>query len=256
MKTLCFFELPKQQSSNDQRNEQLISLAFLNNISQSDSINMDSLSPVYFNRVLEENTIRIYNNWDAVSLLDTLTIVAQGEIKKNWVIDYYCIYMHLIYVKSFSYLSNYQLGQPDISYRKIKDIRDRVLSFFNENQFSSISYNFLPNDIYQKIKTGLQIEQDFIVLKEKVESIRENVQEFQNANITVLLAVLSVLGFIPAISGIASSIKGILLYFKYPEQKASDIEFIAFVILCVCSLLMIFSFVLISYRKKLFKKKI
>jgi hypothetical protein len=59
--------------------------------------------------------------------------------------------------------------------------------------FNYISYNFLPTEIFNKIKTALDIENELKVLNEKIVTVGQKIQEEQQDKTNKILGIVTVL---------------------------------------------------------------
>lgn len=121
----------------------------------------NGISPSYLEEVLHKSKISFYNNWSALSLMDTFTILsfkAPGWLLNNWTDTYFrLIYIHSLFLKFYLFRLN-------IRFRKnlsdISQLEDELVSFESAYCFHKISYNFLPLAIYKSIDSGLEISEE------------------------------------------------------------------------------------------------
>lgn len=122
----------------------------------------DSASPSqsYYSSIMTENVISVFRNWTALALLDTVTVVGKdfGNEFFKWSASYFrMIYIHSLYQKICLF---------DIN-RKFRDtaadsvtLVDEMKDVERDYSFPTISYNFLPQLIYEKIKYGLEVDKE------------------------------------------------------------------------------------------------
>jgi hypothetical protein len=83
-----------------------------------------------------------------------------------------------------------------------EDRRSNFQDFLSKYYFNYISYNFLPTEVYNKIKTALDIENELRLLNEKIVAIGLKIQEEQQGRTNVILAIVMVLSTLASIQQI------------------------------------------------------
>ena len=126
----------------------------------SDASDPNSPSQSYYSSIMDQNTISVFRNWTALALHDTVTVVGKSFNSEffKWSASYFrMIYIHALYQKICLF---------DIN-RKFRDseadsvaLVDEMKDIERDYSFPTISYNFLPQLIYEKIKHGLEIDSE------------------------------------------------------------------------------------------------
>lgn len=149
------------EMSNDGKDILLFELGTLSKIGAYDANDGNSVSECYLREILGNNKISFYNNWSALSLLDTFTILssnAQWWLIKNWADTYFrLIYIHSLFMKFYLFKLNV-MYRKDIS--QTSKFEDELRAFESKYCFHKISYNFLPLKIYEAIDKGLEIHEE------------------------------------------------------------------------------------------------
>lgn len=149
------------EMTNDEKDIMLFELGTLSKVGAYDANDDNSVSECYLKKVIENNTISLYNNWCALSLLDTFTILssnAQLWLIKNWVDTYFrLIYVHSLFMKFYLFKLNV-MYRKDIS--QTSKFEDELRAFESKYCFHKISYNFLPLKVYDAIDKGLEIHEE------------------------------------------------------------------------------------------------
>jgi hypothetical protein len=91
--------------------------------------------------------------------------------------------------------STLQILSNDFSTDSMKK-RFEFQNFYNKYFRKKISYNFLPNEIYEGIIKSLEIDQDLDYVQEKLETLAVQVNERQQNQLGYLLACLSVIALL------------------------------------------------------------
>jgi hypothetical protein len=174
-------------------------------------------SEKYFNSILE-NKLSCFNNYSGLSLYDSFTIVGVNNYDRS------NIYSHstwdAVYFKIFIYNQFLKSRLQIITNSFTKDsLKSRSLfkSFYNKYYLNKISFNFLPNEIHKTIYNSLEIDTDIDFLRERVDTLTDQINETQQKQQEFLLFCISVLALLETplhIDGIRSII-GIDNYFVY-----------------------------------------
>ena len=174
-------------------------------------------SEKYFNSILE-NKLSCFNNYSGLSLYDSFTIVGVNNYDRS------NIYSHstwdAVYFKIFIYNQFLKSRLQIITNSFTKDsLKSRSLfkNFYNKYYLNKISFNFLPNEIHKTIYNSLEIDTDIDFLRERVETLTDQINETQQKQQEFLLFCISVLALLETplhIDGIRSII-GIDNYFVY-----------------------------------------
>ena len=155
-----------------------------------------SASREYFEKTIAGHRLNIFNNWKALMLLDTVTFCAKNLstfTKDIWVNDYFwMIYQYELYRKTYLYRQNLlfrsRKESPEVLHEQLK-------CFERKYSFSSVSYNFLPNDVDKAMENGLgtlNVERDvYHVIDQEVESKSAERESRSNMFLTFLTCVAS-----------------------------------------------------------------
>jgi len=127
-------------------------------IGSYDPENDFSPSKAYFDRIMEGNSVSVFNNWKALSLFDTFTFlghdISEGNLS-NWRDNYFgMLYISELFVKFYLFRLNND-------FRISHERADKLLEQFDEFEYSCwfdhVSYNFLPRLLHKAMEEGLEI---------------------------------------------------------------------------------------------------
>lgn len=153
----------------------------------------------YYNQLIENNTIACFANWKGVSLLDSFVVLFQPGCKVgyNWKENYFkYLYINALCIRSFLVSMNEKYKQKKIT----TSIEHEFLMFDKTFNFHTVSYSFLPDIIYKKMRYGLEIDEELAELKSKISSFSEK-QDRENEKATnVILFWLAILTLFSAFS--------------------------------------------------------
>lgn len=157
-----------------------------------------SMDKEYINQLIKFNSISVFNNWEGLALLDTFSIVGNkiidNEKKKNTYSNiYHGIYLYGLFIKYELFKHNYDISDLD------EDKRKEFQDFISKYYFNYISYNFLPTEIFNKIKTALDIENELQLLNEKIVAVGQKIQEEQQDRTNKILGIVTVLTSISSV---------------------------------------------------------
>jgi hypothetical protein len=157
----------------------------------------------YFNTLMKEK-IAVFNNYTILPLFDTFTVLGNNLItstnensipylKATWTQTYFRIYLFNIFMKYNLFRYNLEMGDDSVK------VRDEFEGFLNTYNLSHLSYNFLPNLIFQQHRKGLQIDEELEKFQERINRISQAIQEDQQKRSNLLLGIV---GAMTSISGL------------------------------------------------------
>lgn len=122
----------------------------------------DSNSPAqsYYDSIMSGNTVAVFRNWTMLALLDTVTVVGCNFRKSMfmWAASYFrMIYLHALFQKLCLFDINRKFRDPSVDPVMLVD---EMKDIERDYSFPTISYNFLPQLIYEKIKHGLDVDME------------------------------------------------------------------------------------------------
>ena len=137
----------------------LFDIGTLSRIGSAIGNTYDSMNKDYVSQLVNNNSISVYNNWQALALLDSFTIVGNKIIdtpfkKETYNSIYYGIYLYCLFIKYSLFKYNFEIADLD------EDRRSHFQDFLAKYYFNYISYNFLPTEIFNKIRAALDIEKE------------------------------------------------------------------------------------------------
>ena len=125
-----------------------------------DTTDSDSPAQSYYDSIMAENTVEVFRNWSMLALLDTVTVVGKDFDKWMfmWAASYFrMIYIHALYQKLCLFDINRKFRDSGVNpVRLVDEMKDIERDY----SFPTISYNFLPQLIYEKIKHGLEVDRE------------------------------------------------------------------------------------------------
>jgi hypothetical protein len=157
----------------------------------------------YFNTLMKEK-IAVFNNYTILPLFDTFTVLGNNLItstnensipylKATWTQTYFRIYLFNIFMKYNLFRYNLEMGDDSVK------VRDEFEGFLNTYNLSHLSYNFLPNLIFQQHRKSLQIDEELEKFQERINRISQAIQEDQQKRSNLLLGIV---GAMTSISGL------------------------------------------------------
>ena len=147
----------------------------------------DSMDKNYIEQLVKSNSISVYNNWKGLALLDTFTVVGNGIgmfVYNNY---YYGVYLYSLFIKYSLFKFNYEIADLD------EDRRSQFQDFLTKYYYNFISYNFLPSEIFNRLKISLDIDRELKLMNEKVELVGRQIQEEQQERTNKILGIVTVL---------------------------------------------------------------
>ena len=179
----------------------LFDIGTLSKIGSAIENNYDSMDKDYVQQLINKNTISVFNNWEGLALLDSFTVVGNKILdtpykKEAYSRVYHGIYLYCLFLKYNLFKYNFEITDLD------EDRRSNFQDFLAKYYYNYISYNFLPTEIFNKVKTALDIENEINLLNEKIVAIGLKIQEEQQARTNVILGIVMVLSTLASIQQI------------------------------------------------------
>lgn len=152
--------------------------------------------------VIEHGRISIFNNWNALALMDTFSILscqAQPWMISNWEDCYFrMIYLHSLFMKCYLFNLNLKF-RKQLSGRYVHGLIGRFDHFSLHYCFYRIAYNFLPLEIDKSIDRGLELNEEMSQLYAVIKKENTKREEKSDRRMNSLLTVLSLLTIVSAI---------------------------------------------------------
>jgi hypothetical protein len=212
-KLFTVIDLPENENNIDivTRENLLYDLGSVAQIGTAGGQSYFSPSDAYFNTLMDDK-IAVFNNYTILPLFDTFTVLGNSLITSNnessipylkatWTQTYFRIYLFNIFMKYNLFRYNLEMGDDSVK------VRDEFESFLNTYNLSHLSYNFLPNLIFQQHRKSLQIDEELEKFQERINRISQAIQEDQQKRSNLLLGIV----------GAMTSISGLQPVFEYLE---------------------------------------
>lgn len=174
----------------------LFDLATACPIRMNNESSLYSPSEEYYDSIFEKNLVSVFNNWHALALFDSFTVLGSemDNINLAWVDTYFFIYIQCLRIKFYMFRINAEFTNITSLNKHSEEMRNSFIEYINKNNYSIISYNFLPNVLHQKISQSLDIPNEVTDLEQKISNInllfREGMEKRLN-KILFLVALLS-----------------------------------------------------------------
>ena len=219
----------------------------LGTLSMNDPDDYMSSSEEYIESVLRTNKVSVFNNWSALSLLDTMTFLTDSGIRDyvrtNWLTDYFeLIYLYQLYRKIFLYRTNNAFRLKRMPTKKLQQDID---VFNNHYSFSYISYNFLPNILNNTIELTFEISEELEQINQVVNRVLQLETEHREKQSNTFLTFLAVIASFSAIWDTNCLIDAIFNY-----ESCFDVAIVGYRLITSVLLTIVFIVAIISKRKK------
>ena len=205
-------------------------------------------SEAYFNELLE-NRISVFNNYDILPMFDSFTVIGNGILHEDWQYatwsqSYFRIYLHNLFIKFSLFRYNSEMVQDSVK------VRDQFETFLNNYNIGHLSYNFLPNLIYQKHRNSLDIESEIEMFQDRINRISQSIQEEQQKRSNVLLAIVGVFTSIASAEPIFTFLESSRMEIHWDALQFYALIAILLIILSIPVLLYLFP----ERKKKIVKR--
>ena len=188
-KLYCVVDLEPNDSINQQVIDELLyDIGCVAKIGSAGGKEYFSPSESYYNLLLKDK-ISAFNNYAMLPLFDTFTTVGFGILSNDFSHityneTYFRIYLFNLFIKYNLYRYN-----SDMRLDSVKT-RNQFEKFLNNYNISTISYNFLPNLIFEKHRKSMLVEEELAKFEERINRISQSIQEDQQNRMNTLIGIV------------------------------------------------------------------
>ena len=166
----------------------------------------------YYDELLQ-NKISAFRNYDCLALLDSFTVIGTGNyaaLNDNsesyiphhlWNRAYFGIYVYNLFLRYSLFKFNAQFLSNPVKYR------DQFQDFLNHYDLKHISFNFLPNMIFEGTRKAMRIDEEIETFEKRLGNLATSIQEQQEKRQAFLLTLISVISAFDAIDSIWAGVK-------------------------------------------------
>lgn len=235
-------EVEWDSETSDERRRKLFSLGTM----------QSSLSPVsshfqngYEDDILAEHVVSVFNNWDALALLDSFTMRFM-KCQDYQLYDWKNAYFRMIFIQSL--FQKYYLQSLNQRFRAMVEHRgnyklDELLAEFEHYericQFNKISYTFLPLIIDNAIDASLEIKEERDLLSDYIKGEEKRHESENERRINRLLVAISGLTMFSAIWDLTCLIDQVFPFDRFLYSTRRGYAVISFALFFVIALLLI-----------------
>lgn len=181
--------------------------------SVADHSNINSPSDDYFEAAIQRHKISVFRNWSAITLFDTTTILRLGP-KPNpnqfdqWSSSYFrVVYLHCFYQKTLLFGINKQFRASSVNRKRISKLVETMKEQEYYYAFSNISYNFLPQIIYDKMLQAFDVASERKQLKYYLDQEESKQREASNDTLNIVLTFIALLSIFSTLYDVTSLVK-------------------------------------------------
>ncbi len=147
----------------------------------------------YKEKLWNDNLVNVFDNWKAVCLFDSFTGLFRKDVMNNFVWEnayFNLLFIHSVFVKHYLFMINKEFFLENSNKQKLEEDFYGFDNYFN---FRRISYNFLPQIIYDKIRLGFDIEVELSQMQTSIEQVNAMEQSVQDKKINKVLTLIAFL---------------------------------------------------------------
>ncbi len=211
-KLFTLIELEKQLI-NEEAEELLYDIGCVAKIGSAGSDEDFSPSAEYYKSLLN-NKISVFKNYTILPLFDSFTVIGYSFLNAEykivtWHKSYFRIILFNLYIKYSLFKYNAMVNVDSTK------VRDDFESFLNTYNLSHISYNFLPNLIYQYHRKSLETDLELEKFQSRINRISQSIQEEEQKRSNLLLSIVSILASISSIEPIIDFLEKIRIQYAF-----------------------------------------
>ena len=156
-------------------------------------------SKEYYHTIMKENSVSAFKSWKGLALMDSFTILGKPDGFRQDICNE--VYFPLIYLRSF--VEKHFCFSRNNNYRENKvkgNLSAEIAQMEKYYFYKNISYNFLPNLLYETMVKGMAI-------KEEREELSKQIKEKNEKNSNLLRGAVSVFAIFSIVYDFYSLIK-------------------------------------------------
>ena len=151
-----------------------------------------SSSKSYFDSIMNNGKVSVFNNWKALALFDTFTMLGHNISENtvaNWIENYFgMIYVSELFVKFYLFRLNNDFR---INHKNAGKLLEQFDDFEYSCWFDNVSYNFLPRLVQRSMEQGLEILTEKERLYQMITQRKNSREERDNQRMNSLLFYLT-----------------------------------------------------------------
>lgn len=152
--------------------------------------------PIYFQKILQENRLGVFENWTALMLVDTVTFLCKRELEglnfQEDIAGYFRLcYLNCLYRKYSLFRLNRAFHSKESD--RINELFEQTVRNEQWYAFVQISYKFQPQLIYESMQRALEISDEQQQLHTFVRNAAEHRQRKSEKYLSWILAALTIL---------------------------------------------------------------
>jgi len=183
-----------QELSDEQESNLLYDIATCSPIgSATGDVSFMKPSSKYLEILNKNNVLSVFDNWKGMCLFDSFTVLFRKGVLNNFVWEnayFNLIFLDSIYIKHYLFSINKKFYLDDLNKQKLEDEFYEFDKYFN---FKQISFNFLPQIIYDKVRFGLDIEDELTQLQTSIERANKIEKSRRDKKINDVLTIIALL---------------------------------------------------------------
>ena len=203
-----------------------------------------------------KNRVSLFNNWESLCLFDSFTTIGNNgllthennDIEKGkldtWQDTYFRIYLFRLFFKYNLFRYNSELHKDTVN------LRNRFERFLNEYNLNHISYNFQPNEIFQKTGIALDLENELTLFQQRINRISSAIQEEKQSRMNKLLQIVTILSIMASIQPIFDLLSWAQTMYAWSDKFQNILQILIFVIWFSLLFFILFSDKVLKYFQK------
>lgn len=157
-------------------------------------------SAAYLKQIFDNNLIACFDNWDGLALHDSFTCIfhrcPDTAFEQFRTLYFRHIFISTFYIDRQLILFNNAYRSAGVSRRQTKE---KFLAFHQQYNYDRVSYNFLPQIVYEKMRYGIGINEKTQHLEQQLQIAAEKDEKARDNSLNFLVILLSVIALISAV---------------------------------------------------------
>ncbi len=153
-------------------------------------------APEYYENFMKKSMLKVYNDWSALVTIDTFCVLMKSSLKgfnyEQWEDERFKLFLNSVLLKNYLVKCNEKFQTEPVT----TSTKDGFLKFERIFNLRTVSYNSLPQLIYEKIRRSFEIGEELALVNQKISQFSDNRNQQKDRILNYVLAFIALLSVI------------------------------------------------------------
>lgn len=150
----------------------------------------------YYENFMKKSMLKVYNDWSALVTIDTFCVLMKSSLRafnyEQWEDERFKLFLNSVLLKNYLVKCNEKFQTEPVT----TTTKDGFLKFERIFNLRTVSYNSLPQLIYEKIRRSFEIEEELALVNQKISQFSDNRNQQKDRILNYVLAFIALLSVI------------------------------------------------------------